>query len=111
MEVAIDYDPHHIISNRRKANKSNPFEHVKVAGLVERANWMTYPGETNSDEDILKNSTFALAEGSPQLDFSCIIVAATQITPLASLSEKKNKREYPKAMDVDEGDTTKMPKK
>ena len=38
MEVAIDYDPHHIISNRRQENKSNPFEHVQVVGLVESAN-------------------------------------------------------------------------
>ena len=95
MEVAIDYDPYHIISNRRKANKSKPFKHVEVAGLVERDNWMTYPGETNSDEDMPKKSTSALAEGSPQLDLSCIIVAATQITPLASLYEKENKIEYP----------------
>ena len=92
MEVAIDYDPHHIISNRRKANKSKPFEHVEVVGLVERANWMTYPRETNSDEDMPKNSTSALVEGSPQLDLSCIIAIATEITHLAILSKKEKNR-------------------
>ena len=38
IKVVIDYDPHHIISNRIQANNSKPFEHVKVEGLVERAN-------------------------------------------------------------------------
>ena len=37
-EVAINYDPHHIISNRRKANKNKPFEHHEVEGLPEAAN-------------------------------------------------------------------------
>ena len=28
MDVAIDYDPHHFVSNRRQKNKRKPFEHV-----------------------------------------------------------------------------------
>ena len=39
MEAAIDYDPHHIISSRRQANKRKPFKHVEVVGLAERENW------------------------------------------------------------------------
>ena len=62
---------------------------------------MRYPRETNSDEDMPKKSISAMAEGSPQLYLSYIIVAATQITPLASLFEKENKREYPKSIDVE----------
>ena len=77
MEAVIDYDPHHIISNKRQANKNKPFEHVEVEGFVERDNWMKYPRETNSDEDMLEKLTIAMVEGSPQLDLSCIIAAAT----------------------------------
>ena len=33
-EAAINYDPHHIISNRRQANKNKPFGHHEVAGLM-----------------------------------------------------------------------------
>ena len=28
MEATINYDPHHIISNRRQVNKNKPFEHL-----------------------------------------------------------------------------------
>ena len=35
---AINYDPHHLISNRRQANKNKPFEHYDVAVLPEAAN-------------------------------------------------------------------------
>ena len=37
-EVAINYDPHHIISIRRQVNRNNPFEHFEVVGLPETAN-------------------------------------------------------------------------
>ena len=40
VEVVINYDPHHIISNRRQANKNKPFEHSEVVGLSEAENWM-----------------------------------------------------------------------
>ena len=73
---------------------------------------MKYPRGTNFDEDMLERLTSsALIDISPQVDLSYIIDASTHITPLASLSERENKREYPKAMDVEEGETTKMPKK
>ena len=73
---------------------------------------MKYSGETNSYEDMLENlASSTQEEGSPQLELSCIIDTTTQITPLVSLSEKENKREYAEAMDVEEGDTTKTPKK
>ena len=49
MESTIKYDPHHIISNRRQADKKDPYEQIEVAGLVEKENWMKYLGEANSD--------------------------------------------------------------
>ena len=48
VEAAINYDPHHIISNRRQANKNKPFEHFEVSGLSEAANWMDYPKDINN---------------------------------------------------------------
>ena len=48
VEAAIDYDPHHVISNRRQANKNKPIEHFKVAGLSEEKNWMDYPKDINN---------------------------------------------------------------
>ena len=33
VEVSINYEPHHIISNRRQANKNKPFEHFELVGL------------------------------------------------------------------------------
>ena len=64
--AAIEYDPHRIISNRRQANKNNPFEHDEVVGLVEKENWMEYPGEASYDEETQENSTSsALVGNSP----------------------------------------------
>ena len=45
-EVAINYDPLHIIYIRRQVNKNKPFEHYEVAGLFETTNWLEYPHET-----------------------------------------------------------------
>ena len=39
---AVNYDPHHVISQRRQLNKNKEFEHPKVEGLTERTNWMDY---------------------------------------------------------------------
>ena len=73
---------------------------------------MKHPGEIHSDEDMLKGSSpSALAKNSHQSNLSCIIAAATQITPLARLFNRENKREYPEAMDVEERETTRIPKK
>ena len=38
----INYDPHQVISNRRNAQKRNPFKHEEVVGLAEAANWSNY---------------------------------------------------------------------
>ena len=53
----------------------------------------------------------ALVESPPQPNLSCIAVVETQITPLASLSDRENKREYSEAMDVEEGEASQTPKK
>ena len=38
MGVAINYDPHQVISKRRHANNNKPFEHTEVSELREEAN-------------------------------------------------------------------------
>ena len=39
---AVNYDPHHVISQRRYMNKRKAFEHKLVEGLADRADWMEY---------------------------------------------------------------------
>ena len=90
VEAAINYDHHHVISNRIHANKNKPFEHSEVVGLSEVENWMDYPKDIKNGKNMQKISlSSALGSISPQLDLSSIIVAATQITQLASFSRKK----------------------
>ena len=50
--VAINYDPHHVISIRRQVNKNKPFEQQEVEGLAETANWLDYLPVTQNDEDM-----------------------------------------------------------
>ena len=56
-KVAINYDPHHVISIKRKDLKRNPFEHFEVSRLAEVANWSDYPHETQKDTDMQEDST------------------------------------------------------
>ena len=51
-EFSINYDPHHVISNRRRALKRKPFEHDEFVGLAKAANWFDYPHETQKDTDM-----------------------------------------------------------
>ena len=82
VESSINYDPHHIISDRRKANKNKQFEHFEVAGLSKVENWIDYPKDINNGENIQEYSlSYALGISSPQQDLSIIIVADTHVTP------------------------------
>ena len=38
VEVAVNYDPYHVISNSIQANKNKPFDHFEVARMFEAAN-------------------------------------------------------------------------
>ena len=40
--ILVNYDPHHIISQRRQLNKNRAFEHQMVEGLAKKDNWMEY---------------------------------------------------------------------
>ena len=112
VETVVNYDPHHVISNRRQANKNKPFEHFEVGGLSEVANWMGYPKDINNGENMQEASlSSALGDTSPQRELSSIVVATTHVTPLASFFEKLNKRDFLEAMDIDEEATSRTPKK
>ena len=85
MESSVNYDPHHIISDRRQANKKKPFEHSEVAGLSEATNWIEYPKNSSNGEDMQEDSLSPAPGGSPPQQYiSSIVAAATHITPLAS---------------------------
>ena len=63
-EPAVNYYTHHVISNRRKALKRNPFEHEEIVGLEDAANWYEDPKETPKDTDMQEDSNSSLREFS-----------------------------------------------
>ena len=112
MEDAINYNPHHIISNRRQANKNKPFEHSEVEGLSKATNWMDYPKDINNGGNMQEDSLSSAPRiNSPHHNLSGIVVAATDVNPLASFFEKRNKRDFLHAMDIEEEYTSRTPKK
>ena len=50
-EQRVNYDPYHIISLRKQANKNNPFDHQVVEGLDEIANLFHFMEIPRSDEN------------------------------------------------------------
>ena len=50
VESAINYDPPHVISNRRQVNKNKPFEHYEVAGLSEVSKWLDYHKDMKNEK-------------------------------------------------------------
>ena len=52
LEQVINYEPHKIISKRRKAHKCNPFEHTKILGLKEASNWDDFPNHAPMDTSV-----------------------------------------------------------
>ena len=51
-EQAINYNPHQIISKRRKYHKSKPFEYIEIIGLREVVNWDDFPNSITMDTNI-----------------------------------------------------------
>ena len=93
-------------------NKNKPFEHHEVVGMAESANWIDYPHETHNDDDMQQDSTSPMKDSSStQLDPSTIVTVAENITPIASQSERTNKRDFFNDVDTKEEETSKTPKK
>ena len=61
-EAAINYDPHQVISNKRKSQRGKPFKHEEVVGLEEAANWSNYPKETPNIVDLDEDSSSPMGE-------------------------------------------------
>ena len=71
MEDSVNYDPHHIISNRRQVNKNKRFEHFEVVGLSEAANWIDYPNDSNDGDDMQEDSLSPAPRGYPPQQDIC----------------------------------------
>ena len=112
LEHAINYDPHQVISKRRKSHKSKPFEHTEIADLREATNWDDFPNSIKMDTNIGRASVSPLpGDGSPQMDLSKVVAMAGNISSLVSYSRSSIKRGPAEPMETDEVDTASMPKK
>ena len=60
-EKKVNYDPHHIISQRKQLNKNKPFDHRTVEGLDKIANLANFEENSEADED-RKNRFTAVAQ-------------------------------------------------
>ena len=80
--------------------------------MVEVANRSSYPKVAPNIVDLDEDPSSRTGEVVSLLpDISNLVVAAKSITPLSSQSKGKNKRYFPKAMDIDEEDTAETPKR
>ena len=88
---AVNYDPHHVISNIIKSLKRKPFEHKEIVGLADVGNWSDYPKETPKDTDVQEDSNYYVREIYSLLpNISKLILAAENITSLSRQSERTN---------------------
>ena len=91
-EKRINYDPHHIISQRKQSNKNKPFDHQVVEGLEEVANLSCFVESLGIDES-----------RSSELITTVQALENPRILTKRSLSEIEN-------MDVDENSSCKKTK-
>ena len=50
-DTRVNYDPHHVISLRKQANKNKPFDHEFIEGLNETTNLLQFMETPRSDEN------------------------------------------------------------
>ena len=67
IEPIVNYDPHHVISNRRKAVKLKPFERKEIVGLADATNCNDYPKEEPKDTNMQEDSNSSVREISSLL--------------------------------------------
>ena len=112
LEQDVNYDPHQIISKRRKPHKCKPFEHSETPGLKEVANWDDFPNSAAMDVSIGQSSVSPLPwVTSPQRELSKVVEIAGNTSLLVSYSGSSMKRGFPEPMETEEVDTTSMPKR
>ena len=111
LEQAVNYDPHQIISKRRKAHKCKPFEHTKILILREVANWDDFPNLAPMDTSIEQDTgSYFPRIVSPQRELAKIVAIAADVLSLVSYSMSLVKRGGMDPMDTQEVDTSSMPK-
>ena len=86
-DTTVNYDPLHVISQRRQLNKNKAFEHRVVEGLVGKSNWMDYQTQMK-DTEALQENTLA------------IMKSTTIIIPTPSKVEMAGKRTHSEAMET-----------
>ena len=91
-EPKINYDPHHVISLRKQANKNKPFDHQSIEGLAEKANWLQFTEISKFDEDA-----------------HTVPVTSSQIAEGTSIMIKRSLSEI-KSMEIDEDGSHKKAK-
>ena len=60
-EQKVNYDPHHIISQRKQLNKNKPFDHQTIEGLDKIENLANFEENSEADED-KRNRLTAVAQ-------------------------------------------------
>ena len=60
-EPKVNYDPHHIISQRKQLNKNKPFDHQTIEGLDKIANLAYFEENLEVDKD-KSNKLTAMAQ-------------------------------------------------
>ena len=109
---AINYDPHQVISKRRKDHKCRPFEHTEILGLRESMNWDDFPNPTPMDTSGEQDSGSQLPRVvSPQRELAIVVAIVGGFSSLVNYSASSMKRGDPEPMYTEEMDTTSMPKK
>ena len=111
-KAAVEYDPHSVISNRRKVVNRKPFKHVEVVGLEDAANWDDYPKENPNDTNRKEDSSSSVKYITSLMpDVSKVVSAAINITPLASHLEKRIKWDILDHLEIEDEDTSITPKR
>ena len=78
---AVNYDPHPIISKRRKAHKCRPFEHTEISGLREVENWDDFPNPAPMETSIEKDTGSQLPRvASPQRELAQVVAIAGEFS-------------------------------
>ena len=71
-----------------------------------------YPQKKHGNDGMEEDPTYPIqGNNSPPPDTSSLGPVAEKVTPLASISENSNKRDFSDAMDIEEEDTTNTQKK
>ena len=70
-EEKVNYDPHHIISQRKQLNKNKPFDHQIVEGLDKMANMSNFE-ENTEDFEILDRFSI-IKKGLPVVSYESYV--------------------------------------